>query len=56
MPQGIQETDGDIADISIRCECGEARPLMRATIPGTLGHCDGCRRSFSKPSCWDGRP
>ncbi len=36
-------TSGDIAEIFIRCECGEASPLMRATIPGTLGHCDGCR-------------
>jgi len=36
-------TSGDIADIFIRCECGESSPLMRATIPGTLGHCDGCQ-------------
>jgi hypothetical protein len=36
-------TSGDIAEIFIRCECGEAAPLMRATIPGSLGHCDGSR-------------
>ncbi len=36
-------TSGDIAEIYVRCECGEGRPLVRATIPGTLGHCDGAR-------------
>jgi hypothetical protein len=36
-------TSGDIADIYVRCECGEGRPLVNATIPGTLGHCDGAR-------------
>src|SRR5262249_18511548 len=35
-------TSGDISEIYICCECGEGRSLMRATIPGTLGHCDGC--------------
>jgi hypothetical protein len=36
-------TSGDIAEIYVRCECGEGRPLVRATIPGTLGKCDGAR-------------
>lgn len=36
-------TSGDIAEILIRCECGEARPLVNATIPGALGHCEGTR-------------
>jgi hypothetical protein len=36
-------TSGDIADIYVRCECGEGQPLVRATVPGTLGHCDGAR-------------
>jgi hypothetical protein len=36
-------TSGDIADIYIRCECGEGSPLVRATVLGTLGHCDGTR-------------
>lgn len=47
-------TSGDIAEIYIRCECGEGRSLMRATIPGTLGHCDGCRPwlgPYTKESC-----
>ena len=47
-------TSGDIAEIFIRCECGEASPLMRATIPGTLGHCDGCRPwlgPYTKEAC-----
>src|SRR5262249_1373387 len=36
-------TSGDIADILVRCECGEASPMVRATIPSTLGFCDGAR-------------
>jgi hypothetical protein len=31
------------ASVAARCECGEGSPLVRATIPGTLGHCDGGR-------------
>jgi hypothetical protein len=47
-------TSGDIAEIFVRCECGEASPFMRATIPGTLGHCDGCRPwlgPYTKEAC-----
>lgn len=36
-------TSGDIAEIFVRCECGEGRPLVNATIPGALHHCDGSR-------------
>jgi hypothetical protein len=36
-------TSGDIAEIYVRCECGEGRPLVNATLPGALGHCDGAR-------------
>jgi hypothetical protein len=36
-------TSGDIAEIYVRCECGEGSLLARATIPGALGHCDGAR-------------
>jgi hypothetical protein len=47
-------TSGDIADIFIRCECGEGSQLSRATVPGTLGHCDGARPwlgPYTKESC-----
>ncbi len=49
-------TSGDIAEIYVRCECGEGRPLIRATIPGTLGHCDGARPwlgPYTKEACDD---
>jgi hypothetical protein len=36
-------TSGDIGEIVIRCECGQERRLNDATVPGTLGHCDGSR-------------
>jgi Domain of unknown function (DUF1998) len=36
-------TSGDIAEIFTRCECGQVRRLSDATVPGSLGHCDGAR-------------
>jgi hypothetical protein len=47
-------TSGDIAEIYVRCECGEGRTLINATIPGTLGHCDGSRPwlgPYTKEAC-----
>ncbi len=47
-------TSGDIAEISVRCECGESTLMMRATAPGALGHCDGCRLwlgPYTKEAC-----
>jgi Domain of unknown function (DUF1998) len=49
-------TSGDIAEIFIRCECGEVRPMVVATIPGTLGQCDGSRPWLgpnTKEACTD---
>jgi hypothetical protein len=49
-------TSGDISEIFVRCECGEGSPLVRATIPGTLGHCDGARPwlgPYTKEVCDD---
>jgi hypothetical protein len=49
-------TSGDIAEIYIRCECGEGRSLIRATLPGTLGHCDGSRPwlgPYTRENCDD---
>jgi hypothetical protein len=36
-------TSGDIAELIVRCDCGQERRLSDATIPGALGHCDGLR-------------
>jgi hypothetical protein len=38
-------TSGDIADLSVRCECGAHRRMSDATSAGwtALGHCDGSR-------------
>jgi hypothetical protein len=36
-------TSGDLADITIRCECGKDRSLAQATRPFTLGACLGQR-------------
>jgi hypothetical protein len=47
-------TSGDIGEIVIRCECRLERRLSDATVPGTLGHCDGCRPwlgPYTKESC-----
>src|SRR5262249_45216984 len=47
-------TSGDVGEIVIRCECGLERRLSDATIPGTLGHCDGSRPwlgPFTKEPC-----
>jgi len=47
-------TSGDLAEIAIRCECGQERRLKDATIPGLLGHCDGSRPwlgPYTKESC-----
>jgi hypothetical protein len=48
-------TSGDIAEIVIRCECGQERRLSDATVPGgTLGHCDGSRPwlgPYTKEAC-----
>src|SRR5262249_23846892 len=49
-------TSGDIAEIYVRCECGEGSPLDRATIPGKLGHCGGARAwlgPYTKEACDD---
>jgi hypothetical protein len=47
-------TSGDISEIILVCDCGESRPLVNATIPGALGHCDGARPwlgPFTKEAC-----
>jgi hypothetical protein len=49
-------TGGDIADISVRCECGARRRLSDAARPDwkTLGHCDGSRPwlgPFTREEC-----
>ena len=47
-------TSGDLGEIVIRCECGQERRLNDATIPGTLGHCDGSRPwlgPYTKETC-----
>jgi hypothetical protein len=47
-------TSGDLAEIVIRCECGQERRLNDATLPGTLGHCDGSRPwlgPYTKEAC-----
>jgi hypothetical protein len=36
-------TSGDLADLTVRCECGVSRSLAQATRPGTLGACRGPR-------------
>ena len=36
-------TSGDLADITVRCECGKERSLAQATRPFTLGACLGRR-------------
>jgi hypothetical protein len=36
-------TSGDLADIVVRCACGESRRMADATATGVLGHCDGAR-------------
>lgn len=36
-------TSGDLADITVRCECGKERSLAQATRPFTLGACLGKR-------------
>jgi hypothetical protein len=36
-------TSGDLADITLRCECGKDRSLAQATRPFTLGACLGQR-------------
>jgi hypothetical protein len=36
-------TSGDLADITLRCECGKERSLAQATRPFTLGACLGQR-------------
>lgn len=38
-------TSGDLAEIVVRCECGQERRLSEATMPGKklLGNCDGHR-------------
>ncbi|MBL8793566.1 MAG: DUF1998 domain-containing protein [Planctomycetia bacterium] len=49
-------TTGDLGEIVIRCECGLERRLNDATVPGTLGHCDGSRPWLgrdSKDACDD---
>jgi hypothetical protein len=47
-------TSGDLSEVVVRCECGAERRLSEATIPGTLGHCDGCRPwlgPFTREKC-----
>jgi len=36
-------TSGDLADVTVRCECGKERSLAQATRPFTLGACLGQR-------------
>jgi hypothetical protein len=43
-------TTGDLGEIVIRCECGLERRLNDATIPGTLGNCDGARPWLGRDS------
>jgi hypothetical protein len=43
-------TSGDLGEITIRCECGLERRLTDATVPGTLGHCDGLRPWLGRDS------
>jgi len=40
-----QGTSGDLADVSVRCECGQERSMAQAaTVQNhALGHCDGAR-------------
>src|SRR5262245_48524200 len=47
-------TSGDLSEIVIRCECGQERRLNDATIPGSMGHCDGLRPwlgPYTKEAC-----
>jgi hypothetical protein len=47
-------TSGDLGEIVIRCECGLERRMNDATVPGTLGHCDGSRLwlgPYTKEGC-----
>jgi hypothetical protein len=43
-------TSGDISEITVRCDCGESRPLGNATLVGALGPCDGARPWLGPPS------
>ena len=38
-------TSGDLAEVSVRCECGQQRSMAQAAIVSSraLGHCDGAR-------------
>jgi hypothetical protein len=36
-------TSGDLAEVVVRCECGEQRSLSEATVTGVLGRCSGDR-------------
>ena len=38
-------TSGDLAEVSVRCECGQQRSMTQAAIVSSraLGHCDGAR-------------
>lgn len=38
-------TSGDLAEVSVRCECGQQRSMTQAAIISNraLGHCDGAR-------------
>lgn len=36
-------TGGDLADLTVRCECGRTRSLSDAAAPGALGPCWGAR-------------
>lgn len=40
-----QGTSGDLAEVSVRCECGQERSMVQAAVVQhyALGHCDGAR-------------
>lgn len=47
-------TSGDLAEVVIRCECGEERRLSEATAAGVLGKCNGERPwlgAYSREEC-----
>jgi hypothetical protein len=41
-------TGGDLADLSVRCECGASRSLLEAVDVGNLGQCGGSRPWLGK--------
>ena len=49
-------TSGDLAEVSVRCECGQQRSMAQAAIVSSraLGHCDGARPwlgPYTKEQC-----